>query len=135
MMKHFFVTALAMLFTFASIAVFAIRYEKFNKNAFAIKCHWYVHTKSNIVQGHADSITETLFKTGLNWTLATDPTGVCIPVQYVCAICYDDSKYTLAQALNTIWENVLINGWQHGIDLDPSSSVLRVYITNTHLIP
>ncbi|QEC40302.1 hypothetical protein [Pseudobacter ginsenosidimutans] len=134
-MKNILVITISIFLTLISIFVFATKSTNFDKKTFALKCHWYVHANSNIVQGHTDSITENLFKSGLNWTLAGDPTSVCDPVQYVCAICYDDTKYTLTQALNAVWSNVLINGWQHGIDIDPTASTLKIYITDTHLIP
>ncbi|QEC40305.1 hypothetical protein [Pseudobacter ginsenosidimutans] len=140
-MKSLKIVLASLLLVAGGITVSSFAVESYNSKAFALKCYTYVITdKDNITFGSADQITELVVKNEGFWAVSAHTPStistICDPTNFLCAICFDDSKYTLTQALTAVWNYYNTNHtFTSGLDIDPltgATDVLRVYIRDVN---
>lgn len=153
-MKIFQIVFLSMALAAISLFVSSFTSNGYNANAFARVCYSYSppassppvpaspHKKNT--RGETESIIRSqLIATG-NWNLVSPtPAGTpseCNTGDYLCAVCYDDAVYSLADIMDILadWYDTHDSPiFPHNMDIDPSANVVTTYLksTNTDAIP
>lgn len=141
-MKNLKIVTLTLALTICTITFFAYTDPEYQKNAFLMTCYYFNPVGSSIyakdVIGANRNLNESTFKYYWNWskTNLTPPTfytgGDCEDGEYLCALCYDESKYSLSQALNIAWSYYVSAGsLPHDGYVDPGISKIKTYRQET----
>jgi hypothetical protein len=136
--KKIVFTSLLVVTAMITLAAFAA--SSFDKNAFARVCYAYHGTKKRVAPGQADSIDCTEFRNTNNWVSysSAEPPSACDAGAFVCVICFDNTEYTLQQALDflcNLYESRVPKNFIHGEDADPSIKRLTIYLKSTSANP